>query len=88
MPQRRAAIKDLRKNRKRKLHNLTIKTDLRKTIKKFLVLIKDKNLNESKETLKLLYKKLDKASKKNIIHRNTASRRKSRFQRLLNSVNA
>ena len=35
MPQRRTAIKDLRKAHTKHLHNLQIKTDLKKTVKKF-----------------------------------------------------
>lgn len=86
MPQRRTAIKDLRKNHKHHLHNLDIKTDLRKTIKKFLVLVDAKNAPEAQTALKLVYKKLDKASKRNLLHDNTASRRKARFSKLVKSI--
>ena len=88
MPQRRTAIKDLRRNRKRRLHNLDITTDLRKTIKKFLVLVNIKNAAEAQSTLKLVYKKLDKAAKHHILHENTASRRKARFSKLVNSISS
>lgn len=88
MPQRRTAIKDLRKNRKQHLHNLDIKTDLRKTIKKFLALITAKNATEAQSALKLVYKKLDKAAKRHILHDNTASRRKARFSKLVKSITA
>ena len=88
MPQRRTAIKDLRKNRKRHLHNLDIKTDLRKTIKKFLTLVSAKNAAEAQSALKLVYKKLDKAAKRHIVHDNTASRRKARFSRLVKNIAA
>lgn len=86
MPQRRTAIKDLRRNRKRHLHNLDITTDLRKTIKKFLVLVNAKNVTEAQSALKLVYKKLDKAAKRHILHDNTASRRKARFSRLVKDI--
>ena len=36
MPQRRNAIKELRKNHTRHMRNLDIKTDLKKTIKSFV----------------------------------------------------
>mgnify|MGYP001614180667 CR=1 FL=1 len=88
MPQRRTAIKDLRKNRKHHLHNLDIKTDLRKTIKNFLALITAKNVTEAQSALKLVYKKLDKAAKRHILHDNTASRRKARFSKLAQSITA
>ncbi len=83
MPQRRTGIKDLRKSLKRKLHNLDIKTDLKKTIKRFLISVNNKNLTEAAVNLKTLYKKLDKATKRNLLHKNTAARRKSSFARLL-----
>jgi len=86
VPQRRTAIKALRINRQRRFHNLDIKTDLKKTVKKFQSFIAAKNTPEAKETLKLLYKKFDKAAKRNILHENTAARRKSRFTKLLTST--
>lgn len=83
LPHRRNAIKALRKHEKRHLQNLDIKTDIRKTIKKFQDLITQKNAAEAKTMLYTLYKKFDKAAKDNIIHKNTVARRKSRFSRLL-----
>ncbi len=86
MPQRKAGVKALRKNHKQHLHNLDIKTDLKKTIKKFISSVDKKNVSEAQSELKIVYKKLDKAAKRNLIHTNTASRRKSRFSRLLKSL--
>ena len=86
MPQRRSAIKELRKNRKNRLHNLDIKTDLKKTLKSFLSSVKKTDKQEADANLKLVYKKLDKAAKRNIIHKNTASRRKSRFSKILQGM--
>ena len=86
MPQRRTAIKDLRRNRKKHLHNLDITTDLRKTIKKFLGLVSAKNVTEAQSALKLVYKKLDKAAKNHVLHDNPATRRKARFSRLVKSI--
>ena len=68
------------------MHNLDIRTDLRKTIKKFLSAVESKNNQEAKTALNLIYKKLDKATKRNVLKKNTASRRKSRFSKLLNSL--
>ena len=82
MPQRRTAIKELRKNQTRHMHNLDIKTGLKKTVKKFLSAATDKKA-ESKDLLKELYKKFDKAAKDNILHKKTAARRKSRYAKLL-----
>jgi small subunit ribosomal protein S20 len=85
MPQRRTAIKDLRKAHTKHLHNLQIKTDLKKTIKKFLAAAADKKA-DAKELIKEIYKKLDKAAKRNVMHKKTAAHRKSRFARTLNTI--
>jgi len=85
VPQRRAGIKDLRKNHTRRMHNLDIKTDLKKTTKKFLASVKEKNTEEAQSNLRLLYKKLDKAAKRNILHKNTVANRKSKFSKQLAS---
>ena len=86
MPQRKSGVKELRKNHERKLHNLDIKTDLRKTLKSYLVSIQTKNKEAAQSGLKTVYKKLDKAAKRNIIAKNTASRRKSRFSKMLLTI--
>ena len=85
MPQRRTAIKDLRKAHTKHLHNLQIKTDLKKTMKKFLSAATEKKA-DVKELLKEVYKKFDKAAKRNVMHKKTAARRKSRFARSLISA--
>ena len=82
MPQRRTAIKDLRKSHTKHLHNLQIKTDLKKTVKKFTTAVADKK-TDAKDLLKEIYKKFDKAAKRGVMHKKTAARRKSRFARSL-----
>ena len=83
MPQRKPGIEELKKSHKRHMHNLDLKSDLKKTIKKYLTSIETKNTSEAQNILKEVYVKIDKAAKKKIIKKNTASRRKSRFARLL-----
>lgn len=68
------------------MHNLDIKTSLRKTTKKFLASVKDKNAEEAQSNLNVLYKKLDKAAKHNILNNNTVARRKSKFSKDLASI--
>jgi small subunit ribosomal protein S20 len=86
LPQRKTSLKELRKSHAKKLHNLDIKTDLRKTIKNFLSAVTAKNKTEVQSALKTVVKKLDKATKRNVLHKNTASRRKSRFMRLAATI--
>lgn len=74
----------MRKNRKNRMQNLDIKTDLKKTLKTFVATVTKKE-GDAAEKLKTVYKKLDKAAKRNILHKNTVARRKSRLSRMLNS---
>ncbi len=82
MPQRRTAIKELRKNRTRHMQNLDIRSDLKKTLKQFTQTVEAKK-DGAGELLKNVYKKLDKAAKRNVIHKKTAARRKAKFAKLL-----
>ena len=70
------------------MQNLDVKTSVKKTIKTYLVSVKENNMSEAENNLKTVYKKLDKAAKKGIIHKNTASRRKSRYSKELKNIAA
>jgi small subunit ribosomal protein S20 len=83
MPRRKSSIKRKRADKKRRLRNLKIKQQLKKTIKKFLSTVQLKNLDEAKKLLTSVFSQLDKAAKKNIIHPNTADRKKSRLMKRL-----
>ena len=83
MPQRRTAIKDLRRNYKHQMHNMDIKTDIKKAVKEFLAATREKKMDDAKSLLKNVYKKIDKATKRNIFHKKTASRRKSKYAKML-----
>lgn len=86
MPQRRSGIQELRLSQKKRLHNLTIKKELKKTVKNFRAALESKEIEKASELLKTIFKKIDKAAKRNILKKNTASRRKSYFSRLLKST--
>ena len=79
MPRRSTSAKTDRASRRKHTRNLKVKVELKKTLKKFHALLAAKNLEEAKTLLKKVFSQLDKASKKGIIHPNTASRRKSRL---------
>ncbi len=83
MPRRRTSLKRNRADRKRHLHNLKIKQELKKTLKKFQALLTAKNAGEAKTLLKKVFSQLDKAAKKRVIHPSTANRRKSRLAKRL-----
>ena len=83
MPQRKSAKKDLKQSAKSKKRNLIIKSQIKKVIKNFKKSLKDEDSTKAESNLKAVYTTLDKASSKKIIHRNKASRKKSRLSKLL-----
>jgi small subunit ribosomal protein S20 len=76
MPQRRAAKKDLRKNAKRHEKNLQLSQQIKTALKKFKKTLEGKDAAKNKEALKLVYKILDKAASKNIIHPKSGQEKK------------
>ena len=79
MPRRKSSLKRKRADKKRRLKNIKVKQELKKTIKKFQSLLSAKSIDEAKKLLGKVYSLLDKAAKKKIIHPNLASRKKSRL---------
>ena len=86
MPQRKTAKKELKKDEKRKALNLIKKQQIKQTIKKFKIAVQDNNLSAARQNISLVYKALDKAVAKTILHPNKAARKKSRMTKLLNSI--
>ena len=84
MPQRKCAAKRLRADKKRKLHKLSLKSDLKKELKGFRALIIDEKITEAKEKIKNVFRKLDRAAAKGLLHKNTAARKKSNLALKLN----
>jgi small subunit ribosomal protein S20 len=84
MPVRKKTIKSLRQSLKRRKRNKRILLNLKKQIKKFNTLIAEQKIDEAKNFFqKTLLAKIDKAAKQGVIHKNTASRKKSRLSRKL-----
>jgi len=83
MPRRRTSLKRNRADKKRHLHNVNIKRELKKTTKKFLELLSAKDIAEAKKLLGKIFSQLDKAAKKKILHPKTADRKKSRLAKRL-----
>ena len=81
MPQTRTAARALRKSKKRQSQNLEVKKDLRNAIKTFKKLLENDKAGEAEKKLPSLYKKLDMAATKNVIHKNLAARKKSRLSK-------
>jgi len=88
MPTMKSAKKRLRQNIKHNLRNRTYKSALKTQMKKFLSVIREGNAQAAQEELRLTVKKIDKGVAKNILHKNTASRKKSRLTKKLNQTKA
>ncbi|HHT9116985.1 MAG: 30S ribosomal protein S20 [Planctomycetes bacterium] len=86
MPTMKSAKKRLRQNIKHNLRNRTYKSALKTQMKKFLNAIREGNAQAVQEELRLTVKKLDTGVTKGILHKNTASRKKSRLAKKLNQM--
>ena len=86
MPHKRSAYKELRKARKRHLRNISLKSDLKTSIKKFERLLSEKKTEEAKNYLNTLVATLNKAASKGIVHKNAAARKTSRMTKKLASL--
>lgn len=76
MPVIKSAKKKLRQDKKRTLHNKSLENLFKK-------MVKEATKNPSEANIKKAVSAVDKAAKKNIIHKNKASRIKSSLSKLL-----
>ena len=83
MPIKRAAVRQLRKDRKRTVRNQGFRSELKTLKKRFLTLLDGKQRDEANKFLPLLVRRFDQAAAKGLIHKNTASRTKSRLMHRL-----
>jgi small subunit ribosomal protein S20 len=85
MPITKSAIKQMKQAETRRKHNREVKADFRNKIKAV-----QKDLDSGGKNVASLasetFSALDKAAKRNIIHKRTAARRKSRLMSLLNKT--
>lgn len=88
MPNLQTSIKDLRQNKRKAIINSRIRGRVQRALKKFDTLIEDGKKKEALAALSNANKVLDKAAKKNVMKKNTASRKKSRLAIKLNKLTA
>ncbi|MEN6306526.1 MAG: 30S ribosomal protein S20 [Anaerohalosphaeraceae bacterium] len=81
-----SAKKRVRQNAKHRVVNRARKSMLKTFTKRFLTAIDDGNLDKAQQELKLLAKQLDQIASTSTMHKNTASRIKSRMAKRLNSL--
>lgn len=83
-----SGVRNIRRNEKARLRNKSVKSELRTQMKKVLAAIGSKDKDATKKALTEAYRLLDKAVAKGVIHRNNASRHKSRLSLRANAIPA
>lgn len=86
MPNLPTSIKDLRQNKRRKVHNDRLRNRIKKAVKKQNTLVEEGNKAEAEKNMRNVYKVLDKAARKNVIKKGKADRIKSRLTKKLNEL--
>jgi small subunit ribosomal protein S20 len=88
MANTRSAAKQARASLRRQANNKSIKSRLHTLEKKFLAAVAAKKAEDANALYRELSSALDKAGKTRVIHRNNASRKKSRLSAHLKAVAA
>jgi small subunit ribosomal protein S20 len=81
MPNTPSAIKRLKQNRKRRLHNRIAKKIIKTLSKRALAAAAAKEFEKAEADFRATVAKIDKAGSRRVLHPNTAARRKSKLAR-------
>ncbi|OQA91834.1 MAG: 30S ribosomal protein S20 [Elusimicrobia bacterium ADurb.Bin231] len=74
-----SALKEARKNQKRRIFNRAVKSNIKTAIKKLNIALTNKDSEKINTLFRQVSSILDKAAKRKIIHKNTAARKISRL---------
>ena len=85
MPIIKSAIKRVRVSDRKRKKNLIVSKKYKELTKEFESLITEGKKAEATKLFPMLQKSIDLADKKNLLHSNTAARRKSKLARMLQS---
>lgn len=88
MPRLKQAVKRVRADKKRRQINTRITSELKTLSKKVESLLSSNKKEEAKAAVRVYTSKLDRAAVKKIIHKNIASRKKSRVLKKLDKLSA
>jgi small subunit ribosomal protein S20 len=86
MPNIKSQEKRDRQNIKRRTKNNLLEARIRTDQKKLIGAVNEKNAEEAKKNMDMLYKHLDKAVKKGAVHKNFSANKKSKAAKLVNSI--
>lgn len=84
MPIKHAALKQIRKDRKRHARNHAIQSELRTLTKRLVQLLQGQKVDEARALIQVVTQKYDRAASARVIHANTAARYKSRLMQRVN----
>ncbi|MDY3118864.1 MAG: 30S ribosomal protein S20 [Peptoniphilus sp.] len=82
-----SAIKRIGTTKKETLRNKSVRTGIKTSVRKFEEALDKGNVDEARDLLRAVDKKLKKAASKNVIHKNAAARRMSRLTKKFNRAN-
>ncbi|MCA9122179.1 MAG: 30S ribosomal protein S20 [Planctomycetaceae bacterium] len=86
MPNSKSAKKRLRQNVVRRDRNKAVKSALRSQLRKVREAVQAGDVSKAETEMQAATKRLDRAGQKNVIHKNTAARTKSRLQKLIKTA--
>ena len=86
MPNTKSAARAMRNSRRRNVINTRTKYKVKSAVKETRTLISAGEAKEAADSLKKAMSALDKAVKKDVLHKNAASRKKSRLAKALAKI--
>ncbi len=92
MPQTKSHLKNIKIISRNRSRNKKYKLAVKNMIKHYIASVKNidntvnSNLSTCQNNLSLVYKAIDKAVKKKVLHKNTASRKKSNLANILKTI--
>ena len=86
-----SAIKRIKTSKRNTLQNKLYKSNIKTFTRKYLISLNEYNLRPNPSNLALVteylvFSKIDKATKKNVLHKNTAARKKRALANAFNSI--
>ncbi|HIV01631.1 MAG TPA: 30S ribosomal protein S20 [Candidatus Caccopulliclostridium gallistercoris] len=86
MPNIKSAIKRVEVIERNNKQNRSTKSEINTFIKKFKAAVEAKNASEAEELYKKVSGLLDSAARENVIHANSAARKKAHFSKMLDDM--
>lgn len=86
MPNTKSAKKRLQQDIGRRARNRAVKSAIRTQVKRMLAAVEAGDAAKSQVELKAVVKRLDQASAKGVVHKNTAARTKSRLTQRVKAI--